>query len=47
MATEVLLYDAYGTLWDVHSVMARCESYWPGKGAQLSQAWRVRQLEYT
>ena len=26
---------------------ARCESCWPGKGAQLSQLWRAKQLEYT
>jgi 2-haloacid dehalogenase len=47
MATEVLLYDAYGTLWNVHSVMKRCEACWPGKGAQVSQLWRVKQLEAT
>ena len=41
------VFDAYGTLFDVHSVQARCEAFWPGKGAQLSQAWRVKQLEYT
>ena len=47
MAIDVLLYDAYGTLWDVHSVMQRCESCWPGKGKQLSQLWRTKQLEAT
>jgi len=47
MAIDVLLFDAYGTLWDVHSVAKRCESCWPGKGAQLSQLWRVKQLEAT
>jgi 2-haloacid dehalogenase len=47
MAIDVLLYDAYGTLWDVHSVMQRCESCWPGKGAQLSLLWRSKQLEAT
>ena len=47
MAIDVLLYDAYGTLWDVHSVMKRCEACWPGKGMQVSQLWRVKQLEAT
>jgi 2-haloacid dehalogenase len=47
MAIDVLLYDAYGTLWDVHSVMKRCEACWPGKGMQLSQLWRTKQLEAT
>lgn len=44
---SALVFDAYGTLFDVHSVLARCESRWPGKGAALSQLWRARQLEYT
>jgi len=47
MAIDVLLYDAYGTLWDVHSVMQRCEACWPGKGMQVSQLWRTKQLEAT
>jgi 2-haloacid dehalogenase len=47
MAIDVLLYDAYGTLWDVHSVVQRCEACWPGKGARLSQLWRAKQLEAT
>jgi 2-haloacid dehalogenase len=44
---KTLVFDAYGTLFDVHSVQARCEVLWPGKGAQLSQTWRAKQLEYT
>jgi 2-haloacid dehalogenase len=47
MAEEALVFDAYGTLFDVHSVAARCEACWPGKGAQVSQLWRAKQLEYT
>ena len=44
---KALVFDAYGTLFDVHSVAQRCETLWPGKGAALSTAWRARQLEYT
>lgn len=44
---EACVFDAYGTLFDVHSVVARCEQYWPGKGAALSQLWRAKQLEYS
>ena len=44
---RALVFDAYGTLFDVHSVARRCESFWPGQGALLSQAWRAKQLEYT
>src|SRR6267142_1926820 len=47
MILDALVFDAYGTLFDVHSVVRRCESFWPGKGALLSQAWRAKQLEYT
>ena len=31
----------------MHSVQSRCDALWPGKGAQLSQVWRAKQLEYT
>jgi 2-haloacid dehalogenase len=44
---RALVFDAYGTLFDVHSVIALCEELWPGKGASLSQLWRAKQLEYT
>ena len=49
MAREVsaLVFDAYGTIFDVHSVTALAESFFPGKGAALSAAWRGKQLEYT
>ena len=49
MAREVsaLVFDAYGTIFDVHSVQALAESFFPGKGGALSTAWRAKQLEYT
>ncbi len=47
MRVKAVLFDAYGTLFDVHSVVALAESLFPGQGAALSQAWRTRQLEYT
>ena len=47
MKTDALILDAYGTLFDVHGVIRRCDALWPGKGALLSQAWRAKQLEYT
>jgi 2-haloacid dehalogenase len=47
MRVEALVFDAYGTLYDVHSVVRRCETCFPGKGTALSQLWRARQLEYT
>jgi 2-haloacid dehalogenase len=47
MTPQALIFDAYGTLFDVHSVIRRCDTLWPGKGAALSQLWRTKQLEYT
>lgn len=47
MKARALVFDAYGTLYDVHSVIALCERFWPGRGAALSQLWRTKQLEYT
>lgn len=49
MAQEIsaLVFDAYGTLFDVHSVSRLAETLFPGKGAALSVAWRSKQLEYT
>lgn len=47
MSIDALVFDAYGTLYDVHSVARRCEACFPGKGAALSQLWRAKQLEYT
>jgi 2-haloacid dehalogenase len=47
MSHQALVFDAYGTLFDVHSVVRRCEECWPGQGMLLSQTWRAKQLEYT
>src|SRR3974390_585275 len=44
---RALVFDAYGTLFDVRSVGVLCEEFWPGKGAQLTQLWRAKQLEYS
>jgi len=44
---KALAFDAYGTLFDVFSVTALCEQLFPGKGNQLAQMWRVKQLQYS
>lgn len=44
---HALVFDAYGTLFNVHSVITSCEEIFPGNGAALSQLWRSKQLEYT
>ncbi|HEV8662700.1 MAG TPA: haloacid dehalogenase type II [Candidatus Methylomirabilis sp.] len=40
------LFDAYGTLFDVHSVIAECRRV-TAEAEALSQLWRSKQLEYT
>jgi 2-haloacid dehalogenase len=47
MAVRAFVFDAYGTLYDVQSVMARVERACPGRGALITQVWRLKQLEYT
>jgi 2-haloacid dehalogenase len=47
MAIKALVFDAYGTLYDVHSVQAKTEQLCPGKGDLITQIWRLKQLEYT
>jgi 2-haloacid dehalogenase len=44
---QAVVFDAYGTLFDVHSVATRCDQIFPGRGAELSKLWRSKQLEYT
>ncbi len=44
---DALVFDAYGTLFDVHSVTALAETFFPGQGEALSLRWRGKQLEYT
>ncbi len=44
---KAIAFDAYGTLFDVHSVAAMAEQMFPGNGPQLSLLWRAKQIEYT
>lgn len=47
MVGSIYVFDAYGTLFDVHSAAARqAEAIGPDWG-RLSEIWRVKQLEYT
>jgi 2-haloacid dehalogenase len=40
------VFDAYGTVFDVHSVARRADAMFPGKGQELSRLWRAKQIEY-
>ncbi|MDB5954649.1 haloacid dehalogenase type II [Ramlibacter sp.] len=44
---RAVLFDAYGTLFDVYSVGLLAEQLFPGQGQALSVLWRDKQIEYT
>lgn len=44
---RAVLFDAYGTLFDVYSVALLAEQLYPGQGERLAQGWRDRQIDYT
>jgi 2-haloacid dehalogenase len=46
-APRAVLFDAYGTLFDVYSVGLLAEQLFPGFGDRLAQLWRDKQIEYT
>lgn len=44
---RAVLFDAYGTLFDVYSVSLLAEQLFAGHGQPLSVLWRDKQIEYT
>jgi 2-haloacid dehalogenase len=42
-----VLFDAYGTLFDVYSVGLLAEQLFPGFGERIAQIWRDKQIDYT
>ena len=44
---RAVLFDAYGTLFDVYSVGRLAEELHPGRGEALAALWRDKQIEYT
>jgi 2-haloacid dehalogenase len=47
MPIKAVVFDAYGTLFDIQSVAAITEQAFPGYGEIVTQIWRIKQLEYT
>src|SRR5689334_23208403 len=47
MRAKVFVFDAYGTLFDVHAAVRRHASAVGSDAAALSDLWRSKQLEYT
>jgi 2-haloacid dehalogenase len=44
---KAVVFDAYGTLFDVYAISALAERLYPGQGAAISTLWRDKQVEYT
>lgn len=44
---KAVVFDAYGTLFDVYSIGALAERLYPSQGAAISALWRDKQIEYT
>jgi 2-haloacid dehalogenase len=44
---RIFMFDAYGTLFDVHSAIARVGAPLGAERDAISQLWRTKQLEYS
>ena len=47
MTIKAVVFDAYGTLYDIQSVAEITDRAFPGYGEIITQIWRLKQLEYT
>ena len=47
MTLKAIVFDAYGTLFDVYSLAANAEALFPTYGTQLAEKWRDKQIDYT
>jgi 2-haloacid dehalogenase len=47
MHIQGIVFDLYGTLYDVQAVARACEDAFPTNGAAMALLWRRKQLEYT
>ena len=47
MPIKAVVFDAYGTLFDVYSIQVLAEELYPSQGADIAVKWRDKQIEYT
>src|SRR6185503_15044547 len=47
MAAPIFVFDAYGTLFNVHAAIARFAADAGPDGPRMSEIWRTKQLEYS
>jgi 2-haloacid dehalogenase len=44
---NAVVFDAYGTLFNVYSIQVLADEFYPGKGVEIAVMWRDKQIEYT
>ena len=47
MNTKAIVFDAYGTLFDVNSAAEKCKDKIGDRWEAFANFWRITQLEYT
>ena len=47
MKIKAVVFDAYGTLFDVYSIQVLAEELYPSHGADIAVKWRDKQIDYT
>jgi 2-haloacid dehalogenase len=47
MKIKAVVFDAYGTLFDVYSIQVLADALYPSQGADIAIKWRDKQIEYT
>lgn len=47
MKIKAVVFDTYGTLFDVYAIQVLAEELYPGQGADIAVKWRDKQIEYT
>ena len=47
MSIQTVVFDAYGTLFDVYAIGELAEDLYPGQGTAISVLWRDKQIDYT
>ncbi|MEL7340496.1 MAG: HAD-IA family hydrolase, partial [Bacteroidota bacterium] len=46
-AVQAIVFDAYGTLFDVQSLNKRLTHHFGDRAEAINQIWRQKQLQYT
>ncbi len=44
---QAIVFDSYGTLFDLNQTNEECEKQYPENGTKIAQSWRQKQLQYS